>query len=63
MERGLRLDSFWVEECEGLHDVCSSFHGCLGRESHNLWLGADDAAQPTFTPESRQRFRFHQKPY
>ena len=46
-----------------LHGVCFSFIGCLGRKSHNLWLGSAHAAQPTLTPESRHRFDLHQKPY
>ncbi len=62
----LRLDSFEVTEYVGLHGVCSFGHyGCLGRESHNLWLGVPIhlGPQPTLTPESRHHFRFHQKPY
>ena len=40
------------------------FHCCLGRESHNLWLGNPlHGSQPTFTPESRHRFHFHRQPY
>lgn len=37
--------------------------GYLVRGFHHLWLGAARAAQPTFPPESRHRFRFHRKPY
>ena len=39
------------------------FIRCLGRESHNLWLGTVYAVQPTFTPESRHLIRFHHQPY
>ena len=59
----LALDCLGVAEYVGLHGVCSSFIRCLGRESHHLWPGAAHAAQATFTPESRRRFRFHRKPY
>jgi len=61
----LRLDSLGVTEYVGFHGVCSSVIGCLGRESHNLWLGDPTyiGPQPTLTPESRHRFRFHRKPY
>ncbi len=61
----LRLDSFGVAEYVGLHGVCSSFIGSLGRKSHHLWLGFPplSGSQPTLTPESKYRFRFHQKPY
>lgn len=58
----LRLDSVGVAEYVGLHGVCCSIPLCLGREFHNLWLGTVHAAQPTFTPESRHRFRFQRKP-
>ena len=63
-QRILRLDNFGVAEYEGLHGVGSSVSSrCLGRESHNWWLGTPRAVQPTFTPESRHRFRFHRKRY
>ena len=48
----LRLDSLWVTEYVGLHGVCFSvIHCCLGRKSHNLWLGSAHAAQPMLIPE------------
>ena len=61
----LRLDSFRVPQYVGLHGVCSFgyYYGCLGRESHNLWLGTARAVQPTLIPESRHRFRPQRKPY
>jgi hypothetical protein len=45
-----------------LHGVYFPFFSCLGRESHNLWLGTVCAVQPTFTPETRHRFCFHLQP-
>ncbi len=36
---------------------------CLGRESHNLWLGTVHAVQPTFNSESRHPICFHHQPY
>ena len=61
----LRLDSFWVAEYVALHGVCSFGHpGCLGRKSHNLWLGVPlHGSQPTLIPESKHRFHSQQKPY
>ncbi len=60
----LWLDSFRVTQYVSLHGVFFSvIHCCLGRESHNLWLGTAHAAQPTLTPESRHRFRPQRKPY
>src|SRR5208337_1829239 len=43
--------------------VCSSFIRCLGRESHNGWLGNPSAgSQPTLA-ESRHLSHFHRQPY
>jgi hypothetical protein len=39
------------------------FIRCLGRESHNRWLGTVHAVQPTFAPENRHRFHSHRQPY
>ena len=59
----LRLDRWGRAQYVCLHGVCFSFHCCLGRESHNLWLGTVHAVQPTLTPESRHLIRFHHQPY
>ena len=59
----LQLDRFGIAQYVCLHGVCFPFIRCLGRESHNLWLGTVHAVQPTFTPESRHRFHFHRQPY
>src|SRR5208337_5675417 len=59
----LRLDSLGITEYVGLHGVCSSFIRCLGRESHNGWLGNPSAgSQPTLA-ESRHLSHFHRQPY
>jgi hypothetical protein len=59
----LPLDSFGLEEYLLFHGVCSSFIRCLGRESHNWWLGNPSyGSQPTLS-ESRHLFHFHRQPY
>jgi len=59
----LWLDRVGRAEYVFLHGVCFPIACCLGRESHNLWLGTVHAVQPTFTPENRHRFHFHRQPY
>ena len=59
----LRLDRWGRAQYVCLHGVCFPIVSCLGRESHNLWLGTVHAVQPTFTPESRHPIRFHRQPY
>jgi hypothetical protein len=60
-----RLDSLAVAEYVGFHGVCSfGYYCCLGRKSHNLWLGVPySGSQPTLNPESRHRSCLHGKPY
>ncbi|HTB85720.1 MAG TPA: hypothetical protein VK742_18890, partial [Candidatus Sulfotelmatobacter sp.] len=42
---------------------CFPYLCCLGRESHNRWLGTAHTVQPTFIPESRHLIHFHRQPY
>jgi hypothetical protein len=59
----LALDRLGLEEYVTFHGVCFSFIGCLGRESHNLWLGNPSyGSQPTLS-ESRHLYSFHLQPY
>jgi len=58
----LWLDRFGLAQYVWPHGVGFPFIRCLGRESHNRWLGTVHAVQPAFTPESRHRFRFHRQP-
>lgn len=59
----MRLDRFGVAQYVCRHGVCFPNVCCLGRESHNLWLGTVCAAQPTFNSESRHLIHFHRQPY
>ena len=65
--RGRAHRFLWLDRCGGaqyvwFHGLCFPFIRCLGRESHNLWPGTVQVAQPTFTPERRHLVCFHHQP-
>ena len=59
----LALDRFGLEEYLLFRGVCFPFIRCLGRGSHNLWLGNPSGGSQSTLSENRHRGHFQRQPY